>query len=316
MALDFLKDNFFREIPNVISGLYSGAAGVAIAVAAGLRCGFINEDNFFRGIIRNCLEMQMNELNIANGISGQGISLMYCKSYLNDSFVKESLRKISLILIGQQKKDGSWLFTDSAGRRLKNTGFSYGVSGILFFMLEYYSLSGDADVLFSIKRGLRWLAARLIYSGKSAYCYTNNRDKLVDAGLSEGFSGVALCFIKGFEVLDVSYYRDVAEALLRSHPAHLVTGNLGQAAGLAGIGEVYIEAFRVFKNWEWYHRAHWIGHVLMHSSFQVREKTYWIVNDNEAPTAGFMKGSCGVIHFFMRLESSKTNCLPFYTSIN
>jgi hypothetical protein len=73
---------------------------------------------------------------------------------------------------------------------------------------------------------------------------------------------------------------------------------------LTGLGEVYLEAFQYFQETEWLDRASWIANVLMHTYLPIdKEAGYWLFNDSATPTADFMTGATGALHFLLRYLS-------------
>jgi len=70
---------------------------------------------------------------------------------------------------------------------------------------------------------------------------------------------------------------------------------------LAAIGELYLEAWRVFKDQEWKSRAEWIAALLANCVYRIRpDSGLWVMEQNNPPTAGFLTGNSGVIHFLAR----------------
>ena len=93
----------------------------------------------------------------------------------------------------------------------------------------------------------------------------------------------------------------------KKYPPRIIHTNYTQENGLAAIGEVYLEAFRVFKNEEWQHRADWIANVFIHSFFKIADGSgHWVMEQNNPPTADLLIGNSGIIHFLARrLNSDK-----------
>jgi hypothetical protein len=82
---------------------------------------------------------------------------------------------------------------------------------------------------------------------------------------------------------------------------------------LAGLGEIYLEAFRVFRDESWRDRAAWIASYFTHTGRKSRSGAiYWIVERINTPTADLMTGNAGIIHFLIRFHSN--NKIPFLLS--
>lgn len=301
-GIEYLKEYFLSALPNVVPGLYTGSAGVAISIASGIESGLLDltEDN--KAIIQKCLQLPVMEFNIANGVAGQGIAILRCLPYLESSAAQTLLNQHIEVLLKYQQKDGSWLsWDDTETKRIKYTGLARGVGGIIYFLTNYYKHYQDPNVHVAIEKAVQWLKLQMRKKNKSIFWYTSDKEKVKNPWLSDGYSGIAMCFIKAYEIFNDPSYKDLASKILNSHPSDLVCKNLSQAEGLTGIGEVYLEALRVFKTEEWQNRANWIANVLIHTCrYQKDETCYWIVEDNKLPTADFMIGNSGVIHFFLR----------------
>jgi lantibiotic modifying enzyme len=77
--------------------------------------------------------------------------------------------------------------------------------------------------------------------------------------------------------------------------------SLGQCHGLAGIGEIYLEAHRVLGEECWGERAADIARVLV-ALFRRRSRQPWRCLPGESATDadGLMLGTAGILHFLLR----------------
>ncbi|WP_315816511.1 lanthionine synthetase LanC family protein [Paraflavitalea speifideaquila] len=133
------------------------------------------------------------------------------------------------------------------------------------------------------------------------YLWRSSRDKELNYGWTDGSSGIALTFIKAYECTGMVAYKQFAIGALRSIPPAITDTNLSQWQGLSGLGEVYLEAWRVLREQEWLNRAGWIVQVIM----QLKKKhpkygNFWLVEHERQPVANFMIGNSGVMHFLLR----------------
>jgi len=113
--------------------------------------------------------------------------------------------------------------------------------------------------------------------------------------------GIILTLIKAFEVLKDPMYRKRAEEALLYYPELIIKNDFSQDAGLAGLGELYQEAFRVFKDEKWRQRADWIAQIFTCTFCELGEGTgFWMMEERNEPTADFMVGNTGIIHFLLR----------------
>ena len=76
--------------------------------------------------------------------------------------------------------------------------------------------------------------------------------------------------------------------------------NFSLGDGLAGLGEVYLEAYKAFKNLIWLQRAAWIARLFI-LSLQSRALSdgYWVMEGDSPVTADLFTGNTGAIHFLM-----------------
>lgn len=297
----FLEKHYLGLLPNLPSGLYAGAAGMALAFATGIRGGLLDSQRYIP-CIKSCLDLAPAGLNIASGAAGQGLSLLHCSSFLDQAWAEEKLQASVRLLSDCQLKDGSWLISRSTNNRKgeKLIGLSHGVAGITLFLLEYVTKYKDNIALNAAKRGLEWLAAQAQKSHKSIFWYPSPTAKESDPYISQGSFGIALTFIRAYEAIREPIYKQIAEAALSSAPEHIIHTNFTQSHGLAGMGEVYLEAFQIFKDEKWHDRAGWITELIVRSALRYEDYYYWLADNPRYPTADLMTGNGGVIHFLIR----------------
>jgi serine/threonine protein kinase len=305
---DCIRNEFLQGLPNVVPGLYSGAAGVALAVAVGMESGILERTNENIASIELCLTLPIGGLDLADGVAGQGLAVLNCLQFLEDSLSSSLLKKHVDTLITHQQNDGSWLSViDNGDSKFKVTGLAHGVAGITCFLLEYYHLYKDPRAKYSVEKALAWLDKQSRKVNEATLWSVNNRDKITNPGLNEGVAGVAFSFIKAYEVLRVLDYRQIAERALNYFPHYAVGADLSHADGITGIGEVYLEAQRVFGTDKWRERARWIADMLIHiRRYQSDGSCYWVVDDNKFCTGDLMTGNGGVLHFLIHNKNPDT----------
>jgi serine/threonine protein kinase len=310
----FILDNFFGCLQNMTPGLHEGAAGIAIALSEGVEAGLLDDDQHHKSRIQTSLILNTSGLNVASGAAGQGIAILRCARHLDPAIMQRSLQQLLTKILSAQKMDGSWII-DKATRGNDNTksiAFAHGVSGIIWFLLEYLSQFENTRIQHAASKGLKWLCYR-----------TKNLDslfdqkafkKLIPGGIQDGDEriGVLRTFIKAYEVLGEPHYRSMAEKVLEKYPLFVVTNNFTQETGLAGLGELYLEAKKVFGNDVWQDRVDWIAQVFVHTANRSTEGTcYWQMEENGSPTADLLLGNSGILHFLMRCTDPETlgHCL-------
>jgi hypothetical protein len=182
--------------------------------------------------------------------------------------------------------DGSWFILSSTKKHL-NLGLKDGQAGICWFMLFYLEKYPNASIRVSLIKGLDWLNKRKnkISSFKS---------------MENGMPGVALVFLKAFDMLRDPHYKEIALQILSQLPSHPVLMDFSLGSGLAGLGEIYLEAFRILGEPEWKTRADWIA-ALLTTNFRPARETgqNWLVNLVPMYTADLFQGGAGVLHFLI-----------------
>jgi hypothetical protein len=122
-------------------------------------------------------------------------------------------------------------------------------------------------------------------------------------GVQEGDEriGIIRTFIKAYEILKEPHYRTLAEKAVAKYPLYVVTNNFTQDTGLAGLGELYIEAMKTFGGEGWQKRVNWIAQVFIHTAIRNKDGgCYWQMEENHLPTADLLIGNTGILHFLMR----------------
>jgi serine/threonine protein kinase len=291
-ALDYIQQNYLSGLSELPSGLYHGVAGMAIAIKECILSGLINTDvSFYKASIQTCLGMPNTNLDLASGVAGQGIAILQCKSLLSPQDSQERLFRIVDQLLTTQQKNGVWhdpiLFT-----------MGQGDLGILWFLLEYLSFNTDRDIQSAVERGLN----TILNSKKTLKSYYNLIGSRDSFELVDGATGVILLFIKAFEHLQDNRCKLIVQNALLKYPPHIVHPNFSQQNGLAGLGEVYLEACRVLGDDEWRQRADWITAFFLHTFCRNLDSSgYWILEENDSPTADLQVGISGIIHYLARV---------------
>jgi hypothetical protein len=175
--------------------------------------------------------------------------------------------------------------------------FGFGIPGIVWFLLEYGTVCKNDTALGAAEKSLYWLLTNKML--KSRVLNWPKYKKEV--------KGMILVLLKAYEILDKDLYRTIAEEALFKYPSHIVKSDFTQKSGLAGMGELYLEAWRVLQKGEWINRAEWIANVFLNTFFKTDAGSgYWVIEENNLPTADFMTGVGGIIHFLTRyLSASK-----------
>lgn len=192
----------------------------------------------------------------------------------------------------------------------------HGIAGIIWFLLAYLQKKPDPKVKTITIKSLNWLIKKASKKGK--VCTWPDLKHNSPWSSETGNPGIVLVLLKAYEVLRIEIYRDIAESKLSAIPDRLVIMNFTLGNGLAGIGELYLEAYKVFNNSIWLTRAEWIAQFFLHTlHIESSNEAIWLPDYQSAFTADLFVGNSGIIHFLMRylLPDSLTHPIdPIHTT--
>jgi serine/threonine protein kinase len=308
-TLGLIEKKYIQRIQKVSPSLHLGASGIAAALACSIKDGLIEPQTVYFDYINQLLDRDNEDFGFINGMTGQAMAYWLCQDFLSPDMMLQRLSHYVDHLAQHQLKDGSWIYKEVKGKVKKRHGFAVGISGIIYFLLEYAHRYQNKKALFAAQGGLHWLITKAVYRGDKILWRTDKNKELMH-WWSEGTSGIALAFIKAYECsdnpTDKQRYKQFATGALLNHPKQVMDTNLSQLQGLSGLGEIYLEAYKTFKESEWLERADWIAQVIMHLKKEhPQHGPYWLVQGERQPTSDFMTGNSGVIHFLLRY------CYPY-----
>jgi hypothetical protein len=198
-----------------------------------------------------------------------------------------------------QQNNGSWFDSSPSKKKNKESSLDirYDDAGIALFLLNYLPLDSNNDVQTAVTKAIANIIDNKTYM---KYLYSQLALKS-SYDLGDGGKGILFLLIRAYEVLHNDVYKEIVTNALLKYPPRIIHPNFTQENGLAVIGEVYLEAYRVFKTEEWKSRAEWIANIYIHSFFRNRDGSgHWIMEQNNPPTADFLTGISGIIHFLAR----------------
>jgi len=287
------------EAEKLPGGLYFGRAGIAVMMAAMEENKLVEIPAPYLAFLREWFVQPEKELNLFYGIAGQGMGLLRCRGYIRN--YREIADHYAAILILLQQKDGSWVTTGPGGKLAKNTGFAYGMAGIIYFLLEYYRVTGAEGARTAACQGLSYLEKKAIKTNGRFQWNNSDIDDTVGGWWGIGAPGIALAFLKAFQVIKVEKYKLFAEKALDFYPTVFKHFNLGQQQGLSGLGEVYLEAWDVLQDDKYRDKADWIAGLLNHLVMNGgNNSSLWCVENNYYPVPGLLTGNSGILHFLLR----------------
>ncbi|WP_343305161.1 protein kinase/lanthionine synthetase C family protein [Chitinophaga niabensis] len=295
-ALSLIENKCTNNIKNASPGLYLGTDGIAACLSEAIHHGLIDPSDKYRGWINDLLRKKSDSDGILSGIAGQGLANMIAITAGKEE-INIRLQEYVSHLLNKQTEQGAWT-RDQTTRVTK--GFANGISGIIYFLLEYAQHYNDSRSLAAAERGLQWLMNNS-FKQKNIIEWHSSKGGKISPWWYDGNPGIALAFIKGYAIVRDQTYKEFATGALNIHPKMLLTGNSSLYNGLSGLGEVYLEAYQLLQDDQWMERAEWIAQLIMRlKKTHARYGSYWLVENEKQPVPGFTQGNGGVLHFLLR----------------
>lgn len=288
-----------------LPGLVHGRAGRALAVAAAVQAGCVSSDETLRTHLAGALAGRLDWPDFTHGAAGQGFAALACARRLGAPQLAAPAAACAAYLVGTQDADGAWMLPEgvrgTSGQRY--TGFAHGAAGMMGFLGSYAALAGDAAAGAAWRRAEAWLVSRARRGRAGRWQWPLSDSHSVPANWwCHGAPGIALGWLcvaqaQGTAAIAEEYLRGA----LGAFPPKLRSDSFGQCHGLAGVGEVYLEAHRVLSEECWRERAADIASVLV-ALFRRRLHQPWHYPPDEraADADGLMLGTAGILHFLLR----------------
>ncbi|UOE47847.1 AarF/UbiB family protein [Mucilaginibacter sp. SMC90] len=301
-------DDLYRKLSNDYLGksfdkptcLFNGNGGVALTIAALLDCGMITTDHVSPSQLALLFLSHPAQGNdLATGKAGFGMALLKCLPFMEPGIASRLLADIVNYLETTQNTDGSWPLFHGHGNDLP-PGLFYGISGILCFLIEYRKTYEVKTVDQLLRKGLHYLL-----SHKEFILLTSGGKPEPGAaelfGVGNGIPGIAFMLMRAYAYSGENNIKDTIYQLLEPFPDFPTTDYLGFENGLAGLGQVYLEAYRVFGDDCWQLRADAIAGFLFYTGSNYEKNSrYWMTVNGPDIIHGFLRGQAGVLHFLIR----------------
>jgi len=294
------KGNSLTE--NTDQGLYFGTAGIALSLAKCIESGLLQytEENSYQ--IYSFLSGETSDNNLISGNAGKGIAVLRCLKYIDHELGKSLLeniihQQISFIqneIIPKQSSDKVII-----SRQKHFLSFGIGITGILWFLLEYTRIFNDKQIASLTFRYINKILEGTHADIRKPFSKKFNSNEVIKDSQGDEKRGMILLLIKAYEIFKEPLFKSLAEKNLGSYADYLISWDFSLGSGLAGVGELYLEAFRVFGNEKWKQKADVIASVYLHTyNKTLSDGIYWLLED-DIPGADLMTGNSGIIHFLL-----------------
>jgi serine/threonine protein kinase len=286
---EYIQSSYFpRHKKN--KTLYTGGAGIALAITEGLSSGLIQQGECISDYLTECFSKDDPLFSLSNGIAGQGIALLQSATWLDQKYFLDLLNTYVCKIKDGQNRNGLWKL-DAEENQLNLNSLNHGIPGIVMFLLGCYDKYPDPSVKFVLSSAINSLVQKF----KKAHKFPL-RQKQPNSNLQS----IILMLVRAHDILRDDSYGSLAEEVLMTIPASIVSMNFSLDNGLAGLGEIYLEAYKVFSNQIWQERAEWLVHLFRCTAQIGCNGVYWVPNTTNTVTADLYSGNSGIIHFLMR----------------
>jgi hypothetical protein len=209
------------------------------------------------------------------------------------------------ILLEAQQSDGAWFGAPgSPYEKIKHPGLAVGTGGIVIFLIAFNARFPGERVGAAIKKALNWMISQATRV-KDVYTWKLSKEPTLAERYSRdmGVPGIALAFIYAYVQLKDPTYKEVAVGTLLGINEQPVLVDFSMSIGLAGLGDVYLEAKNAFGDEIWQERADWIANFFKHTHIELGEGyKYWIpVINSDSPTE-LMTGFGGILYFLLKYQ--------------
>lgn len=297
-----IEEKYINHIDDASPGLHFGTDGIAVCLAEAMHYRSIESNDKYLNWINSLLDKHTEIKGITRGIAGQGMANLIISSIASSEVIDARIHNYASHLLAKQNEDGTWVrrLDKKSDKKVISRGFSQGMAGIIYFLLEYTQHYNSQKCMPGIEHGLQWLIKNAV-SNKSALEWHSSQGEKVAPSWCDGGPGIALAFMKAYAITKNLQYKEVATLALNIHSEKIFANNLSLYNGLGGIGHIYLEAYTLLQDEQWLKRAEWIAQLTMHlKRNHTKYGPYWQVVNEKQPVAGFMQGNSGILHFLLR----------------
>lgn len=313
------------------SGLYLGIGGIGFVLQEVFKA---TKDPKYREGAVKCVSLlaeraqatgsgvQWNGVSdIISGISGTGLFLLYAARQLGDRKALDLAVKAGhrIIELGRPENGGlKWAMSATTKNLMPN--FSHGTAGNAYFLASLYLQTKEKRFLDAALKGAAYLRSIAETEGQTCSIFHNEGEdgrKLHYLGWCHGPAGTARLFYQLRKATGnkdwLKLTEDSARSVTRSGiPAKRLPGfwnNVGQCCGNAGIGEFFLDLYKLTKKQEYLRFAKRMNDDMLARSTSEGNGIKWIHAENRtAPESvlaqtGYMQGAAGIGMALLHLDS-------------
>lgn len=304
-CIEYLTKKYLRDKKELSPGIYEGWGGLAVTILQGVNSELLPGDDENGNMIGNAFANVAGGMDLGTGLAGQGIALLLCGEALGMEAIYPILTHYTEAILDAQQPDGAWLgAAGSPYENIKHPGLAVGTGGILIYLMGYAKQFPDEKVMAAVKKGLDWMIKQA-KKEKNVYTWKLSKEPTQPDRYSRdiGAPGIALTFIYAYDHFKDPLYKEVATGTLLGINEQPCLVDFTLTTGLAGLGDVYLEAAKVFGGSIWQERADWIAHFFKHTQVKHMDGSkYWIPLVNPDSPAELMTGFSGIMYFLLKYQ--------------
>ena len=315
-------------------GLYTGLAGIGFVLEETYKTSVMEK---YREGFNHCLKLinrlalekddgvdWNNVTDIISGSAGIGLFLLYAEEELKTGDNLNLAVKAGNHLIQKAIPENGglkWPMSSDYPRLMPN--FSHGTAGVCLLLAKLYEKTNDKIFLEKALLGVKYLQSITDENGLIFHHEPGGED-LCYLGWCHGPPGTAQLYFKLWQITKekkwLAIIEKTAQTLLNSGiPENQTPGfwnNVGQCCGSAGIGELFLQLYKVTKNQTYLDFARKLTDDILSKSTEENNGLKWIQAEHRSrpdllvAQTGYMQGAAGTGMWFLHLDAIEIEKKP------
>jgi lantibiotic modifying enzyme len=318
-------------------GLYEGISGIGFALEETFkatndkryRAGFLASLNkISEGGVKAGKGVEWSEVtDIISGSAGIGLFLLYAYRELRDKAWLDLAEQAGKHLIELGRPEGGglkWAMDPEFPRLMPN--FSHGTAGIAYFLAALCAETRKKEFLNAALAGARYLLSVAKTDGNACLIFHDEPDgkNLFYLGWCHGPVGTAQLFCRLYEITGdrdwMGWLQKSAHGIMDSGIPEKETpgfwNNDGLCCGLAGVGDFFLNLYRMTKNLHYLNFCQRVTKKLMAKATVEDGRMKWIQAEHRTrpelliAQTGLMQGASGIGLFLLHLDAFEQGKKP------
>jgi len=319
------------------TGLYEGLSGIGFTLEEVFKAAkdMKYRDGFLNGLkrisesaVKAGRGIEWDKVtDIISGSAGTGLFLLYAYQELRDKTWLDLAEQAGwrLIDLGRPEKNGlKWAMDPDFPRLMPN--FSHGTAGIAYFLAALYDAAGKKEYIEAALDGGRYLVSIAKTDGNACLIFHNEPDgkNLFYLGWCHGPVGTAQLFRRLYGITGdknwMGWLEKSAHGIMDSGIPEKETdgfwNNDGICCGLAGVGDFFLNLYRMTKNLHYLNFCQRVTKKLMAKATIEDGRMKWIQAEHRVrpelliAQTGLMQGAAGIGLFLLHLDAFEERKWP------